>query len=171
MRRTVWHRLDGWSRSMTPFVLTVVLVVINVVPLHVPGFARVVPILPLMAVYHWTINRPELMPALAVFVIGVLHDTLSGTPIGVWAVVFLTVYGVVSSQRRFFVGKSFAVIWLGFALVSAGAALEAWALVTVYHAHPVGPRALTFQYLLTLGFYPLLAWFFTRWQLAFLKQE
>ncbi len=171
MKPSLWHRMDVLARRLTPFGLTLVLVVIGVVPFHIPGFARVVPLLPLMAIYHWAIFRPELMPSYAVFAIGILQDTLTGAPIGVNAMVFLIVYGVVLSQQRFFVGKSFAIIWLGFALVAAGAAALSWVLVSAYNVTLVEPRAVLFQYLVTLGGFPLLAWLFTRWQQTFLRQE
>lgn len=171
MKPSLWHRLDALARRLTPFALTLVLVVVSVVPLHIPGFARVAPLLPLIAVYHWAIYRPRLLPAFAVFVIGLLQDTLTGTPIGVNALVFIGVYGVVLSQRRFFAGKSFAVVWLGFTVVAAGAALSSWILVSVYNLTLVAPRAVLFQYLMTLGVFPLLAWVFLRWQRAFLESE
>ena len=171
MKLSPWQRLDVLARRLTPFGLTLLLVMLNVVPTHVPGFARVIPMLALMAVYHWTIYRPELMPAVAVFAVGVLQDLLGGTPVGVYALVFLSVYGVLLSQRRFFVGKSFLITWLGFAVVAAAAAAQAWALVSAFHVTLVDPRPLIFQYLLTLGAFPLLAWLFLSWQQAFLGAE
>ncbi len=171
MKPSLWHRLDALARRLTPFALTLVLVVVGAVPLHIPGFARVAPLLPLMAVYHWAIYRPRLLPAFAVFLIGLLQDTVGGTPIGVNALVFVGVYGVVLSQRRFFAGKSFAVVWLGFAVIAAGAALLSWILVSALNVALVAPRAVVFQYLVTLGVFPLLAWIFLRWQRAFLEHE
>jgi len=171
MKPTIWFRLDQWARRMTPFALTLLLVILNMLPVYVPGFARVVPVLALIAVYHWTIYRPDLMPAHAVFFIGAAQDMLSGAPLGINALVFLTVYGVVLWQRRFFVGKPFLIAWLGFAIVAAGATLQSWALVSAFYLTLVAPRPLAYQYLLTLGFFPLLAWIFLRWQQAFLKVE
>lgn len=159
------------ARQLTPFGLTLILVVLNVVPLHVPGYARIVPVLPLMAIYHWAIYRPRLMPSYAVFAIGLLQDVLTGVPLGVNALVFIGVNGIVLSQRRFFIGKSFAVVWLGFALVAAGAALASWILISIFNLVPIAPDAAFFQYLLTLGCFPFLAWVFLRWQQTFLKQE
>ncbi len=170
MKSSFWHRLDTMARQLTPFVLTLILVVIGVVPLHIPGFARVAPLLSLMAVYHWAVYRPELLPAFAVFLIGLLQDILSGTPIGVNAMVFLGVYGIVVSQNRFFTGKSFVIIWLGFALVAGVAELARWALVSAYYVTFVEPRAVIVQYFLTLGLFPFLAWVFLRWQQTFLRQ-
>lgn len=171
MKPSFWQRLDRWARRLTPVGLTLLLVVLNVIPFQVPGFARIVPVFALIAVHHWAIYEPELMPAYAVFLIGVLQDMLSGVPLGVNALVFLAVYGAVVWQRRFFVGKSFMITWLGFAVVGAGAMALSWLLVSAIHLIVVDPRALVYQYLLTLGFFPLLAWVFMRWQQAFLKAE
>ena len=77
------------------------------------------PALPLIAVFYWTLYRPDLMPPVAAFVIGLLQDILGGLPLGVSACVLVGVHAAVNTQRRFFIGKSFAVVWLGFALVSA----------------------------------------------------
>lgn len=171
MKPSLWIRLDQWARRLTPFGLTVLLVVINVIPIQIPGFARVVPLLALIAIHHWAIYQPELMPAYAVFLVGVFQDLLSGVPLGVNTFIFLAVYGAVVWQRRFFVGKSFLITWLGFAVVCAAAMMLSWILISVLHLTLVNAEALVYQYLLTLGFFPLLAWVFQRWQQAFLKAE
>lgn len=171
MKPTFGQRLDFYTRNSLPVLVTLLLVLVNVIPLHVPGLSRIVPILPLMAVYQWAVYRPNLMPPLAVFFIGLMFDVLSGAPLGVNALVFLAVYGVVVSQQRFFTGKSFLVVWLGFGIVAFGASVLSWAMVSILSASLVEPRAAIFQYLLNFGFFPLLAWVFLRWQNALLKVE
>ena len=170
MRPSFWLRLDMAARRLTPFGLTFSLLLIGVVPLHLPAFASVAPMLPLIAIYYWTLYRPDLMPVAAVFIVGLMYDALRGAPIGANAAVFVVVHGIIDSQRRFFTGKSFSIAWLGFALVSAGAFSATWILVCVYHGTLVTPDPLMFQYMLTLGCFPVLSWVFLRWQLAFLKQ-
>ncbi|MBL6932848.1 MAG: rod shape-determining protein MreD [Rhodospirillales bacterium] len=169
MKPVFWSRLDTTARRLTPFGLTVLLVLINVLPLQMPGFARVMPLLPLMSIYLWAVHHPNLMPAYAVFLIGLLQDTLTGTPLGVNVMAYLIVYGTVVWQRRFLVGKSFAVIWVGFSLVGAGAMVITWLLISSYHSVLASPDAMAFQYLLSLGVFPLLSWLFMRWQQAFLS--
>ena len=164
-----WQRMDLLARQLTPTMLTLALVMVNVVPLHIPEFSRVAPLLPLMAVYHWAIFRPRLLPAYVVFLIGLLQDILTGAPIGVNALVFLAVYGVVLSQKRFFLGKSFFILWVGFSIVAAGASVLSWFAVSVFNLALVEPRTVFFQYLMTLGFFPAIAWLFLRWQRAFLR--
>jgi len=163
--------MDLLVRQLTPTMLTLALVIINVVPLHIPGFSNIAPLLPLMAVYHWAIFRPRLLPAWVVFLIGILQDVLTGTPIGVNALVFLAVYGAVLSQKRFFIGKSFFILWLGFSLIAAGAAILSWVAVSALHVALVEPTTAMYQYLLTLGVFPAVAWVFLRWQRALPRHD
>ena len=167
----LWQKLDYLVRSSAPFVLSLVLVVLSVIPTHIPVYMEVAPILPLVSIYHWAIYRPNLLPVFAVFILGLLQDMLFGTPVGLYVLVFLTVYGIVYSQRRFFIGKSFIFYWLGFAAVSMLASFESYFLGSVWNAVFLNFNAAIFQYLILLGIFPTLAWIFLRWQQAFLQQD
>lgn len=171
MKPSLWHRLDSLARHLTPFGLTLLLLVIELVPLHIPGLAEMAPLLPLAAIYHWTIYRPDLMPATAVFLLGILHDALTGLPFGASTLVFLLVYGLVLSQRRFFIGKSFLILWLGFAIVAVVAVIGLWITVSILNGTLIQARAGVFQYLSTLGWFPVLSWLFLAWQQAVLKRD
>ncbi|MBL4692948.1 MAG: rod shape-determining protein MreD [Magnetovibrio sp.] len=170
MRSLFWQRVDFIARSLTPFLLTLVLVVLGQVPLHIPGFAEVAPILPLMAVYHWAIYRPDLLPAVGVFFAGLIQDALSGMPFGVNAAVFVAVHMIVVSQQIFFQGKSFLIIWLGFCMVAAGAVAMIWILNALFFAAMASVEAAFFQYMVTVGFFPVLALILVRWQRTVLAQ-
>ncbi len=170
MKPVFWSRLDLAARRLTPFGLTVILVLINMLPTQVPGFARVMPLLPLMSVFVWAVHHPNLMPAYAVFLLGLLQDVLGGAPLGLNALIYLMVYGLVVWQRRFLIGKSFAVNWVGFSLVSAAGLIFGWLLVSAYYGVLLEADSLLFQYLLSLGVFPLLSWAFMRWRQTFLAQ-
>lgn len=158
------RRLERGIRGLTPFVTTLALVLLGTLPLPLPGFATVMPWLTLMAVYYWSIYRPDLLPLVATFLLGLVQDSLGGTPLGLNVSVLLVVQGVVVSQRRFFHGKTFLVEWWGFMLVAPGAALAAWVLVSLYFGVLVGPQPLAIQVLLSIALYPCLAWLFARAQ-------
>jgi len=170
MNLTFWQRLDLIIRGITPFFFTLTLVVLGQVPLHIPGFSEITPLLPLMAVYHWAIYRPDLLPAIAVFAAGLLQDALSGMPFGVNAAVFVLVHMAVMSQQVFFMGRSFLVIWLGFAMVAAGATLLTWLLTALFFSAFTTPESAFVQYLVTVGVFPILAWLQVRWQQSVLTQ-
>jgi rod shape-determining protein MreD len=170
MKSTIWYRLDALARDLTPFGITMILVLLGVVPLFLPAYAQVAPLFPVMAIYHWAMHCPRLLPAYAVFLIGLLQDVLTGMPIGINIVVFLSIYGMVVSQRRYLFGKSFLISWLSFALVAACAALESWFLFSAIHVTVVDARAAFVQYLLTFGCFPVFTRFFLSWQRSILGQ-
>ena len=126
--------------------------------------------LALMSIYYWTIHRPDLLPPSAGFAAGIFHDFVAGLPVGVTAVVFLSVHAVLVSQRRFFVGKTFLVLWLGFVLVAMVAAVESWLLICFYELTLVDPLAPSYQFLMTVGGFPFVAWLLMRWHGAFLRE-
>ena len=81
---------------------TLLAAVISVLPLQIPGFAALTPGFTLMAVYHWTIYRPDLLPPAALFGIGLADDLLAGSPIGCRrAVLLLTRVAVMRSPPLF----------------------------------------------------------------------
>lgn len=171
MKPTFWERLDAQARAMTPFGIAVLLVMINGLPFHLEGFVFVAPVLSMMAIYHWTVYRPDLMPAYAVFFIGLLQDILSGLPLGVNALVFSAVYWGVLSQRRFLYGKSFFIVWLGFAIVALLSQAATWFLVSLFNVQPLVADSLLYKYIVTLGAFPVLAWTLIVWQRKILGEE
>jgi len=169
LKPSPWVRMDTWLRHFVPFSVTLLLLLLTAVPSRFPGFAGITPMLPLMGVYYWAIYRPDLLPPWAAFGLGLLHDIVSGTPLGVNAMVLLLVQGVTVSQRRFFLAKTFLVAWWSFALLAGAAIGLSWLLVGLVNHQPLDPAPAMFEYLVTLGLFPLLTWGLARTQLAFLK--
>jgi len=170
MRPIAWRKLDLFARHLVPAVSTFGLLLVGIIPLHLPSFPPVAPALPLIAVFYWTLYRPDLMPPWAVFLLGLLQDILFATPIGVGACVLVIVHAAVSAQRRFFIGKSFGILWLGFALVVALALPVSWLLSCIYYGRLARPDALAFQVLTTVGVFPAMCWLLLRCQLSLLRQ-
>lgn len=156
------QRLDVWARNMMPSVTTLFLALPNVVPLGLPAMSDVMPVVTLMAVFYWSVYRPDLMPPAAVFVLGLAHDILAGNPTGLMALTLLVIHGVTVSQRQVFVGKPFFVAWLGFAVISAGGFLLMWIMTCILAAELLLTMAVVFQYLMTVVSFPLAAWIFVR---------
>lgn len=162
MKPSVWHRLDVIARQTVPVAITLSFLLLSLVPTHIPGFARIVPALPLMAIFHWSIYRPELMPASAVFAIGILSDALQGTPFGLHSAIYLGVYGAVTFQHGFFFDKSFAVVWVVFSLVAGAAVALTLILMSFVNMAMVSPGAAFFQFLATVAFFPVISWVLSR---------
>jgi len=161
MREGMALRMNFWLRGAVPGLLAVGLLLFSVLPLGLPYFGDVRPLLILIAVFYWSIFWPELMPAILVFSIGLGFDLLAGGPPGIMALVLLLVRGVCVNQHRPIVGQTFVVGWLGFALIAVGAYLVLWLLHSIYYFTLFDPRPLVGQFVITVLFYPLVAWAFT----------
>src|SRR5579864_8701257 len=121
-------RVNSGAARMLPIATTVLAAVIAILPVRVPGYAALTPAFTLMAVYHWTIYRPDLLPAVVLFAVGLAEDLLTGAPVGVGALVLLLARAAVLQYRRYFVNRAFPFVWSGFTLLAGTAMLGLWAL-------------------------------------------
>jgi rod shape-determining protein MreD len=158
MRSGILSRMDLLARNLTPLVTTFLIVVVAAVPTRLPLLGLVAPSLTLIAVYYWTVYRPDLMGAVLILALGLLQDLLIGGPPGVTPFVLLVVYLAVVSQRRFFSGRSFGLVWWGFMLISTGAATLTWITHVVLTGTLLDPRAAGVGLLLTILLYPPIAY-------------
>ncbi len=166
-----WNQLNLVARSLSPMAITLLLVMVSVLPMHIPFFGMVSPVLSLMAVYYWSVFRPDLMPSFAVFGAGLFQDILSGTPLGVFALVFMLVRVAVVSRQKLFTGNSFVAMWWVFMLVAAGSLVLVWGLASLLNMTLISPLGVAFQVFLTFALFPCFAWLFFRAQQAFLRQS
>ena len=155
---TFVHRVDAAAREATPAMLTLVLILLDVVPLRLPEFAVITPSFALMSVYYWTMYRAELMPAPVVLALGVFQDIVSGGPLGVGAFVLLMTHGAVLTQRRVLMRRPFAVGWAGFVGVALAAFVLNWTIMAALHLALFNPLAAGMQYVMTVALYPPVAW-------------
>lgn len=164
MRPGFLQRFDTKLRHAVPSLLTLAIVILSVAPLRVPDYALVAPGLVLIALFYWAVHRPDLLHPWHACVIGLFDDVLSGTPLGINGLVLTLVHWAVTSQHTFFRGKSFAVIWLAFALLAPVAVLLTALLSLVAARAMIDPMVLLVQSLLTIALYPPLAWLLGRAQ-------
>lgn len=142
-------------RAAAPTLLGVFGVIILALPVRFFDGAVPTPIIPLVIVFFWSIYGPNYLPALSVFLIGLLQDLLTGGPLGLWAGVYLVAQFVVMSQRSYFMGREQKVVWLGFALVAVGASVILWLVMSLMSGVLLPAGALLSQMLATVMIYPL----------------
>ena len=155
---TLGARIGAAFRNAVPGIMMLALVILSVIPLRLPAYATVAPMFALMALYYWAVHRPDLLPFPMVFVLGILEDVLMGAPLGVHAFIFMIVLLLVSSQRRFLIGRSFWVLWWGFLIVAPLTALLEWALYSAVFGVLMPVEPTLFRTLMTMGAFPALAW-------------
>jgi rod shape-determining protein MreD len=144
-------------RALVPFGTLVAAVALTGVPYGIPFLGPVTPFFALIAIYYWSIHRPEAVPAIAIFAVGVLQDLITGGPPGSVSLLLLLVHALTVSQQRILLGQSYLVEWAGFALVAVGTALVSWLLACVYNTVLIVPWHFLVQALLTVALYPAAA--------------
>jgi rod shape-determining protein MreD len=153
---------------LLPFATTVLAMLCGLQPVHIPGYAPVVPAFALMAAYHWTIYRPDLLPAAGLFAVGMAQDLLSGELIGLTGMLLLLTRLIVLRGRRHFVNRSFAFLWAGFSLLTTGAMIFLWALHSLFAAQLLDLRVAAFRAVLTVSLFPIASYLLGRAQRALL---
>ncbi len=162
-------QVDRALKRALPLALGAAIVMLSVVPLPVPEYAVLAPGFLLMAVFYWTVHRPDLFPAWGAFALGLFDDLLSGAPLGLNAFVLLLAHFSIVAQHKVFRGKAFWLIWAAFAILAAGAhALTLLIGLLLAGAIP-DPRAAAAQLGLTVALYPVAAALFGRVQRLFLS--
>ncbi len=170
MRPSIIEHLDNIARQCVPFGITLLLVVVGTVSVPVPQYAAVASAAALMSIYYWTVYRDDLMPAVAVFAIGLLQDNLEGTPLGLSALVLLLGYALIRSQQRFLKDKSFVVHWAGFVVFALAVGLGKWIMMMMLNGVFIDLWPIVFRLIMEIALYPCMAWLLLKAQHAFLQQ-
>jgi rod shape-determining protein MreD len=155
-------QLQARIREALPLLVTIVLVLVDLAPRPAGAGGGLAPFLTLGAVYFWIVYRPDLMTGPAVFLVGLVHDALSGLPLGVTSLAFLLGRAALLARQRFFYAKSFSVIWALFVLWAPCVEIVRFALAAVAVGHLVNPVPLAVQCGLTVALYPALSWLLVR---------
>jgi rod shape-determining protein MreD len=151
---------------MLPVATTLLAALISVLPVQIPGYAALTPVFTLMAAYHWTIYRPDLLPPMALFAIGLTEDLLAGSPIGVNALLLLTTRSGVLGYRRYFINRNFPFVWSGFTLLTVIALFALWALHCVLDLSLLDFRNTIVRAALTVALFPVASFLLGRAQRA-----
>ena len=154
-----------------PTLTTFLFMLVGIIPAGIPGFSMVSPLLSVAAVFFWVISRPNLMPPAVVFGVGLLQDVLSGGPIGLWALTLLIVQYLSLSQRRFVIGQTFGLGWVGLSAVVIGAAGLIWLGACIYYGVLFSAVPVLIQAALTILVYPAMAWILVNISIWMLKVQ
>jgi rod shape-determining protein MreD len=149
------HRLDARLLALLPLATALLAVLADVLPLLHVGPASVTPLATLCVAFFWSLHRPDLFGAGAAFATGFAYDALTGLPLGLTSFVLLLVRHVVVVQQRFFVARSFPVIWCCFMLLACAALALRWILSCLWWGRMFAVQPMVFELLLTLALYPL----------------
>jgi rod shape-determining protein MreD len=119
-------------RSLVPLVTVVMLTIFALLPWGMPSEDRfILPLLPIVAIYYWTLDRNAWLPEWAIFLCGVLLDILTQGALGYWALVYLVAYAAAVLCSRTVADTTLQRLGLFAAAIGAVTSF-AWLLASAY---------------------------------------
>ena len=82
-------RNSPWLAATGCLISVLLALIVQASPARLVDGLTIMPTWPLMAIFLWAGVRPHFMPPIAVFLIGLSQDLLTGAPMGVWALAYL----------------------------------------------------------------------------------
>lgn len=156
------ERLQRMLLMLIPSVMTLLLLLAELIGQQRYGVASYLPILPLTAVYYWSLHAPGRMPYVFVFMVGLLYDSLFSLALGISSLLFMLFKWLLHSQHRQFAKEAFGLIWLCFAGLLGGVVAGQWALGSLYSEVLLPFEAAFAQFMLTVLVYPVMHWLFMK---------
>lgn len=155
-RKALWPGVVGMTATLALSLL------LHAVPSRVGSGPDLLPSLPLIALYIWSVRRPWFVSPPVLLLVGLLQDLLSGGPMGVWALAYLIGFGFGRMRDADGAGADVGPISVRFAVLALIAFGVAWAAGSVSIGAPVGLPALITEAALTILLFPAFAWAFAR---------
>ena len=144
-------------KKLIPLCVTLFWVLALCVPTHLPLSHFFRPDLAMACLYFWVLYRSDLFSILCVLILGVVSDSLSGTPFGLNLLVFVVAYILTLTYGSYVNTKPFFISWIGFALVFLLVLFLKWILLSIYHKTFLLTEHIALTYVTTVLIYPLMA--------------
>ncbi|MCW5725694.1 MAG: rod shape-determining protein MreD [Maricaulaceae bacterium] len=156
MRTPIDRRPPYWTIALSVFV-TLAALIFHATPARITGGPDLMPLLPLMSIFLWASLRPRFMPPIAIFAIGVAQDVLTGGPMGVWALAYLTAMAILRDRKEDSPVREVLPLWLRFSGVLAISVVVAWVVGSLAVGALAPVRSLLIEAVSTALMFPLVA--------------
>ncbi len=153
-------RLSDAFWMLMPVGLTLFLLLLLFLPYGVGGLSTAALPMAMLSVYFWTVHRPDCLPIGVSFLLGIAVDAIGGNPLGLSAIVLVLLHWGTLWQRRYLVGKSFTVTWVGFGLLGFSITLLYWLIANLSHVAVLNPLPAVIAFAIVLAAYPAFAFLF-----------
>lgn len=157
MNNSLSEMTDSYLRKLYPFMFSLLFVLINNMPIHIPFSHFLRPDVAMACIYFWTFYRADLFSVAAVVALAILTDMLSASPLGLNLFAYLCVYLLTKVFANYINSGSFIISWVGFALIALFVFGIKWLLMSCYVRTFLGFNNILLTLLTTLLIYPLIA--------------
>lgn len=145
-----------------PVLLLFVAVFVGLTPVPLAGTGSIMPCFALIAVFYWSLLRPMQLPAVALFIAGLVMDAFSAPALGISVLMLLTMRVLTAMFASRFARQTIWFFWGGFWLMSLPCWIAYWLLASSMSDTMPSPTPALLQWGFTALWYPLLHLVFTR---------
>ncbi len=144
-------------KSGIPFFVSFFLLMIGLFPVRLAFLTQLHVSLVFISLFYWIIFRPDLLPPIVVFLLGVCADLFYQTPLGLYTFSFLLFYLIIINQRRFLTNRSFSFLWGAFSVFVIPLFSAEWLLASLLFLHFLSFWSMIGQTFFIIGLFPLIA--------------
>lgn len=160
-----------YLKHRIPLACSILLVVLFCMPLDFFEFSGLRPQVSLICVYYWVEKRPYMFGYISAFILGLLVDVCSTTPLGINCLLLMIFTFALDKVFYYIRPASFVMDWLLFALMSFIFMILKWLIFALYFGSFLDLSSISLNVFSTITFYPLIAYINNLIQLNLLPQE
>ncbi len=161
MRRPTERSLPYWS-ALGCVLSVIAALLFHAAPTRLIEGISIMPTWPLMVIFLWSGLRPYFMPPIAVFVIGLTQDLLTGAPMGVWALSYLVSIAAFRFRGEDGMPRDLPPIVLRFTGTLLLAHVIAYVAGSLLPGQPANIQPLIIEAVASILMFPLLAFLVVR---------
>lgn len=155
---------EDWRETLTsslqrllPLLSSILMLLLSYMPFNLFMPTSIHPSIAIICVYYWMLHRPDVFNLFSVFVLGFIEDIISMAPWGSNIFELLILYVLISNLLKYFNGKPFEVMWVGFIPAAFLSMLARWFVVSVFYSQFLPLGMLMFSFLITVAAYPVIS--------------
>jgi len=148
------------QKSITKIVLlyffVIFLTILNISNIKISGFADIMPLLDLMAIFYFTVFKDR-FSLLFVFVLGIWADALNGNVLGLTSLCYIILIRLfMLFNNRILVRENFMQIWQQFVAFCFLFLFMKWTIFVIINGKPIAIGSLLVQLILSSFCYVLM---------------
>lgn len=145
----------NYSKRQFLKILLLLAVLAAIFPWSDPSLNKVMPLFDIMLAFVISLYRAEEYPNIFLFIAGCIKDILFGTPIGLHALLYISMHQAVLNIREEHSRDTFSSVWKYFIIFSATISLIYWLIMSITYYQLLPIHGIVTQWMLTVLVYPL----------------
>lgn len=154
-----------------PLLATFVLMFLFFIPINSLEFNYFRPNIGMICVFYWAFRRGYMFSYISAFLVGFLIDVYSSSPLGINALMAMSVVLAARYFTRYFQSAAFGLCWGLFAVIGLGELFIKWLVLSIYFGQVLSFSKVLLSYFSTVLCYPFIACLNVWIQNKFLPQE